>query len=214
MTKQNGHNNQYTINGDDKEEYLFDAAQLQSIFKHFSLQDNKLHDNIYNEKYLLRPLKLSDYDHGYIELLGQLTECGTITRDTYEQRFIQMQQCPNTYYILVIEDLNDNKNTIIGTATLVCEKKFIRQLAIRGRIEDVVIDNCYRGQQLGKILVDLLTKFGREKCDCYKISLECKDHLVHFYQQFGYNHEDKQNFLCQRFKNLSTSTIKTDEQQQ
>ena len=82
-------------------------------------------------------------------------------------------------------------------------KKFIRQLGIRGRIEDVVIDNQYRGQYLGKLLVNLLTEFANIICNCYKISLECKDHLVSFYQQFGYKHEDKQNFLCQCFKHLS-----------
>jgi len=202
MTEQNGYH--LKPNDDHKDEYLFDINLIQSIFKDYSLKDSKLHDNIYDEKYLLRPLRISDYDHGYIELLRQLTECGTITYDDFKQRFNQMKQSLNTYYILIIEDINIDKQ-IIGTATLVCEKKFIRQLGIRGRIEDVVIHDRYRGQQLGKLLIDLLTKFAREKCDCYKISLECKDHLVSFYQQFGYKHEDKQNFLCQRFKDLSTN---------
>jgi glucosamine-phosphate N-acetyltransferase len=197
-------NSHLKSNGDHKDEYLFDNNLLQSIFKNYSLKDSKLHDNIYDEKYQIRPLKISDYDQGYIELLRQLTECGTITYEDYKQRFNQLKQCLNTYYILIIEDLNIDKQ-IVGTATLVCERKFIRQLGIRGRIEDVVVDNRCRGQQLGKLLIHLLTDFAREKCDCYKISLECKDHLVSFYQQFGYDHEDKQNFLCQRFKHLSTN---------
>ncbi|CAF0907613.1 unnamed protein product [Adineta steineri] len=202
MTEQNGY--QIQSNGDHKNEYLFDKNLLQSIFKEYSLKDVKLQDNIYDNKYLIRPLIISDYDHGYIELLRQLTDCGTITYDDFKKRFNQMKQCPNTYYILVIEDINNDKQ-IVGTATLVCEKKFIRQLATRGRIEDVCVHDRCRGQQLGKLLINLLTQFAREKCDCYKISLECKDHLVTFYQQFGYNHEDKQNFLCQRFKDLSTN---------
>jgi glucosamine-phosphate N-acetyltransferase len=197
MTERRGHNHTSSLH-----DLIFDPNLLQSILKHYSTNDNQLQGNIYNEKYLIRPLSISDYDHGYIDLLRQLTECGKITYDEFEQRFYQMKQCLNTYYILVIEDLNLNKQ-IIGTATLVCEKKFIRQLAIRGRIEDVVVDNRYRGQQLGKLLVDLLTKFAREKCDCYKISLECKDELVKFYRQFGYDHEEKQNYLCQRFSKSS-----------
>ncbi|CAF3903723.1 unnamed protein product [Rotaria sordida] len=128
---------------------------LQPILKEYSIKDPKLYDNIYDEKYLIRPLKISDYDHGYIELLSQLTEFGTITYDGYKQRFNQLKQYLNTYYILVVEDIN----------------------CIRGRIEDVVIDNRYRGQQLRKLLINLLTKFAQDKCDCYKISLECKDHL-------------------------------------
>ncbi|CAF0997636.1 unnamed protein product [Adineta steineri] len=202
MTEQNGY--QIQSNGDHKNEYLFDKNLLQSIFKEYSLKDVKLQDNIYDNKYLIRPLIISDYDHGFIELLRQLTDCGTVTYDDFKKRFNQMKQCPNTYHILVIEDINNDKQ-IVGTATLVCEKKFIRQLGIRGRIEDVCVHDRCRGQQLGKLLINLLTQFAREKCDCYKISLECKDHLVTFYQQFGYNHEDKQNFLCQRFKDLSTN---------
>jgi glucosamine-phosphate N-acetyltransferase len=208
MTEQNGYH--FKSNGDHKDEYLFDLNLFQSIFKEYSLKDSKLRENIYDEKYLLRPLAISDYDHGYIELLRQLTECGTITYDDFKKRFNQMKQCSNTYYILVIEDMNIDKQ-IVGTATLVCEKKFLRQLAIRGRIEDVVVHDRCRGQQLGKLLIDLLTQFAREKCGCYKVSLECKDHLVSFYQQFGYNHEDKQNFLCQRFKHLSTNQQETTE---
>jgi glucosamine-phosphate N-acetyltransferase len=202
MTEQNGYH--LKSNGDHQDEYLFDPNILQSLFKDYSLKDSKLHENNYDEKYLLRPLRISDYDHSYIDLLRQLTECGPMTYEDFKRRFNQMKQCFNTYYILVIEDINTDQQ-IVGTATLICEKKFIRQLAIRGRIEDVVVHNRCRGQQLGKLLIDLLTQLGRDKCNCYKISLECKDHLVSFYQQFGYNHEDKQNYLCQRFQNSSNN---------
>lgn len=74
------------------------------------------------------------------------------------------------YFVTVIEDTR--KNTIIGSATLVLEKKFIRNCAIvsvfsfnslrhnlkfllvffqRGQLEDVVVDDTYRGKQLGKL---------------------------------------------------------------
>lgn len=53
------------------------------------------------------------------------------------------------YYITVIEDTRSNK--IIGSATLVIESKFIHGCGIRGRLEDVVVDDTYRGKQLGKL---------------------------------------------------------------
>lgn len=53
------------------------------------------------------------------------------------------------YYVTVIEDLRYNK--IIGSATLVIERKFIHGCGIRGRLEDVVVDDTYRGKQLGKL---------------------------------------------------------------
>jgi glucosamine-phosphate N-acetyltransferase len=198
MTERHAHDHSSSLNNDS----IFDSNLIEPIFKEYSITNNKLQGNIYDGKYLVRPLSISDYDHGYIELLRQLTECGQITYEEFQKRFYHMKQCLNTYYILVIEDMNLNKQ-IIGTTTLICERKFIRQLGIRGRIEDVVIDDRYRGQQLGKLLIDLLTKFAKDICDCYKISLECKDHLVGFYQQFGYEHEDKQNYLCQRFQKSS-----------
>ncbi|CAF1014619.1 unnamed protein product [Adineta ricciae] len=199
MTERLIHDHSSSINGNQKLNLLFDAHLLQSAFKQYALKDPKLQGNIYNGRYLIRPLAASDYDHGYVDLLRQLTECGKYSSEDFEKRFSDMKQCVNTYYILIIEDLDSDKQ-IIGSTTLVCEKKFIRQLGIRGRIEDVVVDHHYRGQQLGKLLIELLTKFAKEQCDCYKVSLECKDNLVGFYQQFGYDHEDKQNYLCQRFQ--------------
>lgn len=198
MSKQNGYGSN-TSHDDQQDEYLFDVHLLESIFEDYSLKDSKLLKNIYDDKYSIRPLAVSDYDHGYVELLRQLTECGTISYDDYKKRFYELKECPNTYFTLIIQDISTDQQ-IVGSATLVCEKKFIRQCSVRGRIEDVVVHDRCRGQQLGKLLVDLLTKLAREKCDCYKVSLECKDHLVNFYQKFGYKHEDKQNFLCQRFK--------------
>lgn len=53
------------------------------------------------------------------------------------------------YYVTVIEDTR--KNVIIGAATLVTELKIIHGCGIRGRLEDVVVNNTYRGKQLGKL---------------------------------------------------------------
>lgn len=188
-------------NGLDTDESLFEIKLFEKIFDDYAKIDSKLHGHIYDDKYLLRPLMSSDFHHGYIELLRQLTDCGNITAEGFQQQFKQMKQCGNTYYILVLQDLHTDQQ-IVGSATLICELKFIRELATRGRIEDVVIHDRCRGQQLGKLLLELVTRFARDVCDCYKVSLECRDPLVKFYQQFGYSHEDKQNYLCQRFKHF------------
>lgn len=47
-------------------------------------------------------------------------------------------------------------------------------------------------------LLDVLTMLG-QKVDCYKVSLECKDDVVKFYQQFGFDKEEGQNYMVQRF---------------
>lgn len=53
------------------------------------------------------------------------------------------------YFITVIEDTRSNR--IIGAASLVTEYKFIHGCGLRGRLEDVVVNNTYRGKQLGKL---------------------------------------------------------------
>jgi len=37
------------------------------------------------------------------------------------------------------------------------------------------------------------------KVGCYKVSLECKDKIAKFYEQFGYVKEEGQNYMCKRF---------------
>lgn len=67
---------------------------------------------------------------------------------SFTDRFAEMR-ANGDYYITVIEDTRYNK--IIGSASLVIERKFIHGCGIRGRLEDVVVDDTYRGKQLGKL---------------------------------------------------------------
>ncbi|KAJ8309034.1 hypothetical protein KUTeg_013908 [Tegillarca granosa] len=101
-------------------------------------------------------------------------------------------------FITVVEDKTTNQ--IIGSATLVKELKFIHQCSARGRIEDIVVNDSYRGKQLGKLLCDVAFLLSR-KVGCYKVSLECWDKMVPFYKSFGLVKEEGQNYMCYRFEN-------------
>jgi hypothetical protein len=60
-----------------------------------------------------------------MEVLGQLTVVGTVTKDSFESRFDWL--FPNhsdTYFIIVIID--NSCDRIIGSATLMLERKFLR----------------------------------------------------------------------------------------
>jgi glucosamine-phosphate N-acetyltransferase len=145
---------------------------------------------------ILRPLRRDDYERGYLKLLSQLTVVGDLSRQQYEQRFDAMKASLNTYYTLVVADVVGNR--IAASTTLVYEQKFIRNASSRGRIEDVVVDESYRGKKLSKILLDVACLLSK-KLGNYKLSLECKDDLRPLYEQFGFKLEDHQNYLCQRF---------------
>lgn len=86
---------------------------------------------------------------------------------------------------------------VVASATLVLEWKFIHDTGCRGRIEDVVVDQSVRRQHFGMLLIQHLVVLARH-LGVYKLSLECKDELISFYEQFGFK-IDGGNFLVQKF---------------
>ncbi|XP_032662626.1 probable glucosamine 6-phosphate N-acetyltransferase isoform X1 [Odontomachus brunneus] len=146
---------------------------------------------------LIRPLKSTDHEKGYLVLLSQLTDVGNnITKDQFLNRFFSIKAAGG-YYIVVIEDIYTGK--IIGCATLLVEQKFIHNCGLRGRLEDVVVDNNYRGKSLGKLVVTIIVQLSRY-FHCYKLSLDCTDRLVPFYENIGFKREpNNANHLNMRF---------------
>lgn len=145
---------------------------------------------------IARPLNRSDYNKGYLELLSQLTTVGDYTKERFETQFDSMRTLSGVYYIIVIEDPSTPK--LVGSASLLIEHKFIHGAALRGRIEEVVVDKDYRSLHLGSYLLELLTELSKE-LGCYKVTLDCKQGLEGFYEKCGYKNEG-QMFLSRRFK--------------
>uniref|UniRef100_A0AC35FB97 Glucosamine 6-phosphate N-acetyltransferase n=1 Tax=Panagrolaimus sp. PS1159 TaxID=55785 RepID=A0AC35FB97_9BILA len=149
------------------------------------------------EGFKIRPLGTRDFDNGFLQLLSQLTVVGEVTSKEALDRFNSMASMnPLSYYITVIEDIETQK--IVGSATLVIELKFIHGIGCRGRIEDVVVDKEKRGLGLAAILNKTLVQLAKN-LEVYKLSLECKDALIPFYEKFGYKKDEGNNFLVQRF---------------
>ncbi|GMS84226.1 hypothetical protein PENTCL1PPCAC_6401 [Pristionchus entomophagus] len=145
----------------------------------------------------VRPLHIDDYDKGFLHVLSQLTSVGEIDRSSWEWRFRSMQRTiPSTYFVCVVEELDSTR--VVGAATLVLEWKFIHSAGSRGRVEDVVVDESMRGKKLGVLLNDVLVRLAKQM-GVYKVSLECNDKLIPFYEQFGYKKDAGNNFLVQRF---------------
>lgn len=178
---------------------LYDPAILKDIpFEEATatFKPGISHENP-GENLKMRPLNTGDYDRGFLQLLTQLTLVGDVSREEFLARFHSMKACKNTYYVTVIEDTELDQ--VVGAASLVVEEKFIHHIATRGRIEDVVVNDNYRGKQLGKLLVQTLTLLGKH-VGCYKMTLECVHKLIDFYGQCGYKKDDGNNFMVQRFK--------------
>jgi len=146
---------------------------------------------------ILRPLRRTDFTKGFPQILSQLTAVGDVTEDQFQGAFDKMLKTPDTYYVTVIEDASTGK--VIGAATLLLEQKFIHNCALRGRVEDVVVSDEYRGRQLGKLLLAALVLLAKE-LGCYKLSLDCRDAMIPFYETFGFVKESgNSNFMTIRY---------------
>ncbi|MBZ3872296.1 Glucosamine 6-phosphate N-acetyltransferase [Sciurus carolinensis] len=130
---------------------------------------------------------------GIFNVLGQLTETGVVNPEQFMKSFEHMKKSGD-YYVTVVEDVTLGQ--IVATATLIIEHKFIHSCAKRGRVEDVISDEC-RGRQLGKLLLSTLTLLSK-KLNCYKITLECLPENVGFYKKCGYT-VSEENYMCRRF---------------
>ena len=90
---------------------------------------------------------------------------------------------PNSVTIVMSEE-----KIIIGVATLHIIKKLTR---ILGLIEDVAVNEDYRGLGIGKKLVKELIKIGNEK-NCDKIVLSSSEKNSKFYEKIGFQKNELQ----------------------
>ncbi|XP_050437653.1 glucosamine 6-phosphate N-acetyltransferase [Adelges cooleyi] len=151
------------------------------------------------DRFLLRPLCLDDYERGYIGLLSQLTSTGDVTKEMFTDTFnVMKNNNGGTHYIIVVHDTQ--KNRIVATGSLIIEKKFIHSCGKRARVEDIVVDSDYRGKGFGKIIVQRLIALAKI-LKCYKISLECLNAKVNWYGSMGFVQEPgNSNFMQIRFQ--------------
>ena len=130
----------------------------------------------------IRPLEGTDYNKGYIELLNQLspTSKDRILQKDFEE-WAEIIATHNLHYTFVLE----NDDQIVGTATLFIEPKLLRNFSFVGHIEDVVVNERYRQNGIGKGLINHLTEIAKVK-GCYKVILDCSQENVGFYGKCGY----------------------------
>ena len=125
---------------------------------------------------LFRPVEKKDLNQVY-PLLEQLTGVHYHNRDK--------DKCWESF------NTNTAINSIVGVVdskivtygSIIIENKI--HGSISGHIEDIVVDQNFRGQNIGVKLINELVKIGKTK-GCYRITLFCKDHLVDFYSKNGF----------------------------
>ncbi|KAF2078209.1 hypothetical protein CYY_000499 [Polysphondylium violaceum] len=156
---------------------------MDQLFSNKLIKEPRKADNIE-----FRALEITDFEKGFSELLQQLTEA-KFEKSKFLERFIQMKNQPDTYYIIVAEDITTNR--ICATGCLFVEKKFIRSCGTCAHIEDIVVDSRYRGKNLGLKVIEHLKHIGNT-LGCYKLILDCDEKNVKFYEKCGFERKGVQ----------------------
>lgn len=144
----------------------------------------------------IRPLMRSDLNGTYYALLAQLTDMNK-TCITEEKSTEFYNTLNNNHQIYVIEEVTNKR--VIGTGTILIERKLIHNYGLVGHIEDIVIDDDYRQLGLGKIFVEYLTDTCIFNKQCYKCILNCKEYNEPFYRKCDYNCDGLQMSLYKKY---------------
>ena len=156
--------------------------------------------------FTIRPLELSDYHKNYLSVLEKLTGVGNISFENFQKTFEKMK-FSELHYIFVA-CTNDTNSKIIGTGTLGIEQKFIRDCALKGRVEDLIsleTEFTKRSEVDQRIMEAILEKAS--ELGCYKISLESIDNHLGFYEGFGFV-VDKEIEMANRHVEVGDDTEK------
>ena len=142
-----------------------------------------------DKKFIFRYLNFNDIDVNYFKLLNQLTDVdfGNITESKNMNFFKNLD---DNHIIIVIE----YENKIIGSGTILIEEKLIRSYGRVSHIEDIVVNNKFRNDGLGKELLNTLIEISKNK-GCYKCILDCKDELEDFYKKCNFKKKGVQMCL-------------------
>ena len=122
--------------------------------------------------YFFRKLTNNDYI-SYLKLIKQFRTT-SYTKEQFDD-FISSSQ--NTDIIVMM-----NENQIIASGTILYETKLIHNISLYAHIEDIIVDNQFRKQGIGKLLIEYLVQCCKNK-NCYKILLDCQKELIPFYEK-------------------------------
>ena len=144
-----------------------------------------LENNFNDINMTIRPLKDTDYEAGYLELMGQLSDTIDINSKTQFTKMLSNIKKNDNHYIFVVEDTSNGR--VVANVTLLVEPKFIRSGRNVGHVEDVVVHSDYRGKKIGVLLLKYVSEVAMDK-NCYKCILDCKHELLSFYKASGFSH--------------------------
>jgi predicted GNAT family N-acyltransferase len=114
----------------------------------------------------------------YLKVLKQLTFYDySISFEEFKSRYENNKT--NLKILILIKD-----NELIGAGSIFKLEKLHNNPI--GQIEDVIIEEKYRGNGYGKLIVKSLIDYGLKEWKCYKITLNSLEKNIKFYQKIGF----------------------------
>jgi glucosamine-phosphate N-acetyltransferase len=129
--------------------------------------------------YILSELAPVDYDSGYLQLMQEFSN---YKKDVSREDFEKYVANRTDRQIMVIRN---TEQEIVGAGTIFKLEKLHNNPI--GQIEDVMIAEQYRGKGLGKLIVERLTQFGLDHFKCYKVTLNCLEKNIGFYEKCDFD---------------------------
>jgi glucosamine-phosphate N-acetyltransferase len=140
-------------------------------------QAAKTRSNVSATHVTIRELQCRDLDDGFLDALSALTEVD-LTPEAARSIYAELPANSRTF-------VAELKGRIVGTATLLTERKFIHGGGKVGHIEDVAVHRQFQRQGIGTLLIEHAAH-AAEGAGCYKVILDCFDPLVPFYERLGF----------------------------
>lgn len=134
--------------------------------------------------FTFRNIKISDYEKCKV-ILSQLTHK---KEDFNIDDFSRLCSSLNTNHRIICciyHDIEAEREIIVGMSSIFIEPKLIHNCSCVGHIEDVVVDEKYRKMNVGKLMIDELVNYAKQK-GAYKVILDCDEDKIVFYNKCGF----------------------------
>jgi len=125
---------------------------------------------------IIRKLGTGDYDQ-FLSLINSFRPT-SFSKQDFERTLLAIAPSTDIWVI-------DKHGVLIGTGTILYERKFIRNLATVAHVEDVFVREQRNGY--GKALINHLVQEAKSR-GCYKITLDCVKELELFYGAAGFQY--------------------------
>lgn len=133
-------------------------------------------------QFSIRELRGPDLANGFLETLSGLSDVSLDVQEAGE--ILRARHKAGTQTFVAVHE-----NKVVGTVSLLVELKFLHKGGKVGHIEDVAVHQDHRHKRIGSALMEHATKMAW-KLGCYKVILNCFDHISPFYAQLGYKQQD------------------------